>query len=547
MEPAGIEAFLRQTEETELLRFSTAGSVDDGKSTLIGRLLVDAKGVYEDQLAAARRAAAARPASGMDLALITDGLRAEREQGITIDVAYRYFATPRRKFIIADTPGHEQYTRNMATGASTVNLAVILTDARKGVLPQTRRHAFIAALLGIPHLVLAVNKMDLVEYSQAVFEEIRSEFTQFAAQLQVSDVEFIPISAWLGDNVVEKSGRMPWYEGPPLLRHLETVHIASDRNLTELRFPVQYVVRAEPDFRGYAGQVASGMVRPGDAVMALPSGAVSRVKAIVTRDGDLSMAFPPMAVTLQLEDAIDLGRGDMLVDPQHAPRASRRVDARVVWMSAQPLALGRGYLVKHTTQTVPARVETVRYRIDTDTLEKMPSAELRINEIGAVVLEASRPLFFDPYRRNHATGSFILIDPASNETVAAGMITGRPASGAAEGSGRVTAEERERRLGHRALAVWLAGDAEAASRLEAELFRRGCMVCVVERAEASTVRALLAAGLIAICAGTELSEAERESWERELGAERFVYLGTADAEAARREFRSILTRKGETG
>ena len=533
--PLDIEVFLKQNEEKELLRFSTAGSVDDGKSTLIGRLLVDSKGAYEDQIASARKAAASRPESGLDFALLTDGLRAEREQGITIDVAYRYFSTPRRKFIIADTPGHEQYTRNMATGASTVNLAIVLVDARKGVLPQTRRHAFIASLLGIPHMVVAVNKMDLVEYSEAVFEQIRADFTEFAAQLQVSDLQFIPISAWLGDNVVEKSAAMPWFEGPCLLHHLETVHIASDRNLTEMRFPVQYVIRPSGDFRGYAGQVVSGIVRKGDPVMALPSGAVSRVRSIVTRDGELEMAFTPMAISLCLEDEIDISRGDMLVHPQHSPHLARRIDARMVWMSPRPLSLSRPYLVKHTTQQVPARVSAVRYRIDIGTFEKVPCSELALNEIGAVMLETSRPLFFDPYRRNHATGSFILVDPVSNETVAAGMITGREprrSAGLLEGiefeTSRITAADRERRAGHRAATVWLAGNREAAYLLEAELFRRGCLVHVLAEEGHREVftdlaRILIAAGLITIFAGPVMDDAECACLGERLGAARFLY------------------------
>ncbi len=554
-----IDRFLRQSEETELLRFSTAGSVDDGKSTLIGRLLVDSKGAYEDQIAAVRKAVAGRPESGMDFALLTDGLRAEREQGITIDVAYRYFSTPRRKFIIADTPGHEQYTRNMATGASTVNLAVILVDARKGLLPQTRRHAFIASLLGIPHMVVAVNKMDLVGYSETVFEKIRADFTQFAAHLQVSDLQFIPISAWLGDNVVEKSTNMAWFEGPCLLHFLETVHIASDRNLTEMRFPVQYVIRPNLDFRGFAGQVASGVVKKGDAVMALPSGAVSRVRSIVTREGELAMAFPPMSVTLCLEDEIDVSRGDMLVHPQHAPHVSRQIDARLVWMSAEPLSLSRGYLVKHTTRQTPARINAIRYRIDTESLQKMPAAELRMNEIGAVILETSHPLFFDPYRRNHATGSFILIDPVSSETVAAGMITGRLVRRPGEllkepvcRGGPITAEDRERRAGHRAVTVWLAGGKEAAFLLESELFHRGCQVHVLaeERGRqvlAELARILNAAGLITICSGPALDTATQQLLCDHLGEPRFLYMDAAALGDSLEEIVKAAYRKLEKG
>jgi sulfate adenylyltransferase large subunit len=399
-------------------------------------------------------------------------------------VAYRYFSTPRRKFIIADTPGHEQYTRNMATGASNANLAIILIDARKGVVAQTRRHSFIASLLGIPHMVIAVNKMDLVDYSEAVFEQIRTDFSEFAAQLQINDLQFIPISALEGDNVVEKSARMSWFVGPSLLRHLETVHIASDRNLKEMRFPVQYVIRPDLDFRGYAGQVASGIIRKGDPVVVLPSGATSRVKSIVTREGELSMAFAPLSVTICLEDEIDVSRGDILVHPQHRPHMSHELDARVVWMSDRPLDMSREYLAKHTTQQVRARVSAIRYRININTLEKEAVQELHPNEIGAMLIETHRPLFFDAYRRNRLTGSFILIDPISNETVAAGMITGREPretepkalfDGLHYEGRRVSQAEREARSGHRAVTVWLAGNDEAAYSLEADLFRRGCL------------------------------------------------------------------------
>jgi bifunctional enzyme CysN/CysC len=420
-----IEEFVKESAERDLLHFSTAGSVDDGKSTLIGRLLYDSNGVYEDQLAAVHHANVNRSSNAFDLALLTDGLRAEREQGITIDVAYRYFSTPKRKFIVADTPGHEQYTRNMATGASTANLAIILVDARKGVLPQSRRHAFIASMLGIQHLVVAVNKMDLVGYSEEVFNRICAEFTDFASRLQVPDLHFIPISALRGDCVVEKGKRMPWFDGSSLLHYLENVHIASDRNMTEFRFPVQYVNRPDLDFRGYAGQIASGIVKPGDPVMALPSGRTSRVRSIVTYDGELAHAFPPMSVTLCLDDELDISRGDMLVPPAHLPRVTGRIDARLVWMDEQQMKTGREYLLKHTTQTVPARIRAVRYRFNINTLEKEPASFLGLNDIGAVVIETQKPIFCDPYRRNRATGSFVLIDPMSNGTIAAGMITGR--------------------------------------------------------------------------------------------------------------------------
>jgi sulfate adenylyltransferase large subunit len=489
--PGTPDAGVRGSEEMDLLRFSTAGSVDDGKSTLIGRLVYDSKGAYEDQIASIQKASVNHSAGAFDLALLTDGLRAEREQGITIDVAYRYFSTPRRKFIIADTPGHEQYTRNMATGASTANLAVILVDARKGVLTQSRRHAFIATMLGIQHLVVAVNKMDLVGYSEQVFEEIRREFSDYASRLQAPDLHFIPISALKGDNVVEKSRKMPWFDGASLLHYLENVHIASDRNLTEFRFPVQYVTRPDQNFRGYLGQVASGVIEPGDPVMVLPSGRTSRVRSIVTWDGELPRAFPPMSVALTLEDEVDVSRGDMLVRPSHPPHIMRRVDARVVWMNDAELEIGRKYLLRHTTRTVSAAVVAVRYRVNINTLDKEPANRLGLNDMGAVVIETQKPLFADPYRRNKATGSFILIDPISNATVAAGMITGRepvmgsPAPESTAGSrGRVSRAEQESRAGHRAVTVWLETTAETAFELERLLFDAGRRVHALAAGEA---------------------------------------------------------------
>ena len=486
------------TGSEELLRLSTAGSVDDGKSTLIGRLLYDSKGIYEDQLASISKAGANGSAGAHpDLALVTDGLRAEREQGITIDVAYRYFSTPQRKFIIADTPGHEQYTRNMATGASTAHLAIILIDARNGVLPQSRRHAYIANLLGIPRLVVAVNKMDLVDFSRDTFRAIHAEFSAFAAQLGVRELEFIPMSALLGDNVVERSRNMPWYEGPSLLEYLETVPAAADRNLADMRFPVQYVLRPNLDFRGYAGQVASGYVRRGDRVMVLPSGRVSRVKSIVTYDGELAEAFPPMSVTVCLEDEIDISRGDMLAPPDDLPFVDRHLEAAVVWMNTRALELKKPYLLKHTTQQVRAVVTAIRHRVNVNTLEREPAGELRLNEIGAVAVETFRPLYFDAYARNRATGGFILIDPITNETVAAGMISGRAEQ--AGGGHRVTAEERAARVGHRGAAVWFTGGEEEAYVLERKLFDAGCLVNVVTGEEEARVSA--AAGLVSICVG----------------------------------------------
>ncbi len=517
-----------EVQGKDLLRFSTAGSVDDGKSTLIGRLLYDSNGAYEDQIASIRNAAVNHSDAAFDLALLTDGLRAEREQGITIDVAYRYFSTPRRKFIIADTPGHEQYTRNMATGASTANVAIILVDARKGVLTQTRRHAFIAALLGIQHLVVAVNKMDLVGYSEEVFEGIRRDFIDYAARLQAPDLHFIPISALSGDNVVEKGTHMPWFDGSSLLHYLETVHIASDRNLTEFRFPVQYVVRPDQDSRGYLGQVASGVIEPGDPVMALPSGRTSRVRAITSWDGELKHAFSPMSVGLTLENEIDISRGDMLVRPSHPPHITRRIDARLVWMNEAALEIGRKYLLKHTTRTVTATVRAVRYRVNINTLEKEPATWLGLNDLGAVVIESQKPLFCDAYRRNRVTGSFILIDPLHNGTVAAGMITGRePGLGDAPAiaqntgtaaSGCVTRLEQESRAGHRAATVWLETPAEVAFELERILFDAGCRVHAITAGEAGfhlpeMARALNDAGVIALVCGAgepELRERTRE-------------------------------------
>jgi len=411
----------------ELLRLATAGSVDDGKSTLIGRLLFDSKAIFEDQLASVERASAQRGHDYTNLALLTDGLRAEREQGITIDVAYRYFATPRRKFIIADTPGHVQYTRNMVTGASTADLAVVLVDARKGVLEQSRRHAFLATLLRIPHLVVAVNKMDLVDWDEARFRTIVADFSEFATLLDVADTTFIPLSALLGDNVVDRSARMPWYTGPPLLEHLETVHIAEDRNLVDLRFPVQYVIRpisdAHHDYRGYAGQVAGGVLKAGDDVVVLPSGQRSRVAAIDTYDGPVDEAFTGMSVTVRLADDMDVSRGDMICGPDNQPSTSQDVEALVCWMADRPLRQGGRYAVKHTTRWARAMVGDLRYRLDVNTLDHDEAAtELALNEIGQVRLRVTTPLMHDSYGRNRTTGCFILVDEATNATAGAGMI-----------------------------------------------------------------------------------------------------------------------------
>jgi bifunctional enzyme CysN/CysC len=411
----------------DLLRFSTAGSVDDGKSTLIGRLLYDSKGIFEDQLAAIERTSLRRGYSQVDLALLTDGLRAEREQGITIDVAYRYFATPKRKFIIADTPGHVQYTRNMVTGASTADLAIVLVDARKGVLEQSHRHAFIAALLGIPHLLVAVNKMDLVGYDEDVYERICAEFADWAAKLDVHDIQFIPISALHGDNVVQRSMAMPWYQGPSLLYYLEHVYIGSDVNLIDVRFPVQWIIRPQSDehhdFRGYAGQIASGVFRTGDEVVVLPSGRRSRVRSITTFDGELEQASPPLSVIMHLEDDIDVSRGDMICRPHNQPDVTSDFEAMVCWMTDAPLVPGGRYAIKHSTRTVKAVIEDLRYRMDVNTLHRDQAAsELGLNEIGRVRIRTSHPLLLDEYRLSRATGGFIVIDETTQDTVGAGMV-----------------------------------------------------------------------------------------------------------------------------
>jgi bifunctional enzyme CysN/CysC len=412
----------------DLLRFATAGSVDDGKSTLIGRLLYDSKTLFTDQLAAVERVSRERGNDFTDLALLTDGLRAEREQGITIDVAYRFFATPRRRFIIADAPGHIQYTRNMVTAASTADVAVLLLDARKGITEQSRRHAFLSTLLGVPHLVLCVNKMDLVDWSEDAFEAIREEFIEFASRLRVHDLTFIPVSALHGDNVVTKSKRMEWYDGLPLLRHLERLYVASDRNLVDVRFPVQYVIRPQShtviDYRGYAGTVASGVLKPGDPVLVLPSGLETMIASIETADGPVDEAFPPMSVTVTLADHLDIGRGDMLCRPHNVPTIAQELDAQVCWMDeSAPMTNGARYGIKHTTRWAKALVREIGYRIDVNTLHRQEGVEaLAQNEIGRVRLRVTQPLFVDPYSDNRQTGSFILVDERSNKTVAAGVI-----------------------------------------------------------------------------------------------------------------------------
>ncbi|MBU3838803.1 MAG: sulfate adenylyltransferase subunit CysN [Candidatus Phocaeicola faecigallinarum] len=428
-----IEEFLKKDEQKDLLRFLTAGSVDDGKSTLIGRLLFDSKKLYEDQLDALERDSKRVGNAGehIDYALLLDGLKAEREQGITIDVAYRYFSTNNRKFIIADTPGHEQYTRNMITGGSTANLAIILVDARTGVITQTKRHSYLVSLLGIKHVVLAVNKMDLVDFSKEVFDKIVNDYKSFVEPLNIPDIQCIPLSALEGDNVVEKSDRTPWYEGTSLLEYLETVHIGNDHNLKDFRYPVQYVLRPNLDFRGFCGKVSSGVIRKGDEVMALPSGKKSHVKSIVTYEGEIDYAFPPMSVTITLEDEIDVSRGEMLVHPDNVPMVGRNFEAMLVWMDEEKMDMEKSFFLKHTTNTSRTRIDSIEYKVDINTMEHLSvengrlakeDIPMQLNQIAKVVLTSSKELFFDSYSDNKATGAFILIDPITNNTSAVGMI-----------------------------------------------------------------------------------------------------------------------------
>ena len=510
-----LEPSLDQSREMELLRFTTAGSVDDGKSTLIGRLLHDSKAVYEDLMASVKKSRINRSTGPIDFSLLTDGLRAEREQGITIDVAYRYFSTLRRKFIIADTPGHEQYTRNMATGASTADLAVILVDATKGILSQTRRHSFIASLLGIRNVVAAVNKMDLVDYSEEVFLKVERDFLELAGQLGIANTQCVPISALEGDNVVDRSERTLWYRGPSLLEHLETVPLTTGETLEGLRFPLQMVIRPDANFRGFAGRIASGVLRPGDEVLALPSGQTTRVHSIVSYDGDLPEAFAPMSATVRLDDEIDLSRGDMLVSPENGPRVSRRFRAMVVWLHAVPLEVGRTYLVKHTARLTKIRALEIRHRVNVNTLERESAGSLNMNDIASVEFEAHVSLFVDPYASNRTTGSFILIDALSNATVGAGMIQEdiadrherkalQPTS-VENAQDRVSAEERGQRHGHYAATFLLENQPALAWRVERALFEQRFLVLHLD--EASThlileaIRTTQSLGAIAIYSG----------------------------------------------
>ena len=508
---ADIDAYLARHEQKELLRLLTCGSVDDGKSTLIGRLLHDSRMIYEDQLAELSRDSVKSGTAGaeVDLALLVDGLQAEREQGITIDVAYRYFSTAERKFIIADTPGHEQYTRNMATGASTSDLAIILIDARHGVQTQTRRHSVIASLLGIRHIIVAVNKMDLVGYDEQVFDRIKADYLDFAARLDRADPRFIPISALKGDNVVKRGAALGWYEGPPLMAILDSIEIAADRNLADLRLPVQYVNRPNPDFRGYCGALAGGVVRPGDRITALPSGRRSTVKSIVTSDGELAEAHAPMSVTLTLQDEIDISRGDMLAPSANLPETADRFRANIVWMSEQPLVAGKPYDIKLASRMASGTVAEISHRIDVNSLAEQPAAELRLNEIGHCEVALNAPVSFDPYKKCKGTGSFIIIDRLSNVTVGAGMITG------SAGDARrrpVTPEERRARYGQQGFTAWLAGDNSlaVARELERRLFDMGHLCHVLDQTQTgldleAAARLFSQAGLI--CLGSIGQEA----------------------------------------
>lgn len=488
--PENIHAYLKQHQEKELCRFVTVGSVDDGKSTLIGRLLHDTHGIYEDQLDAVKKATK-QEGGEIDFSLFTDGLKAEREQGITIDVAYRYFSTENRKFIIADTPGHVQYTRNMATGASTANVAMILIDARLGVLQQSRRHAYIASLLGIPHLCVCVNKMDLADYSQEVFDKIQAEFAEFCSQLRFNEVKFIPISAMFGDNVVHDSDKTPWYEGGTILQYLEQVPVHAGINMDDFRYPVQYVLRPNLDYRGFSATIASGVVKKGDTLMSLPSRKKSQVIAIDTMDGEMESARAPMAVTIRFADEIDTSRGDMLVHEGNEPLELDRFVAKVVWMSEEPLDRGRSYMIKHTTQLVRADVEAVEFIVDLESLEETPANRIELNDIGQVVISAHKTLFVDPYHENSATGAFILIDPISNNTVAAGMVQGPVLSGKKDlndvqlPTSKVTAEQRQAVFGQSGATVLVtglpaSGKSEIAFELEKQLLDLKKIAVVVD-------------------------------------------------------------------
>ncbi len=576
-----ILAYLEQHEHKELLRFITCGSVDDGKSTLIGRLLFDSKMLYEDQLAQLESESIVHGTTGgkFDPALVTDGLKAEREQGITIDVAYRYFSTAKRKFIIADTPGHEQYTRNMATGASTADLAIILIDARHGVLTQTRRHSFIVSLLGIRHVVVTVNKMDLVNFSQSTFDKICNDYRDFSSRLDLPDLHFIPISALNGDNVVDPSPSMPWYRGNTLMNFLESVYIGSDRNLEDFRLPIQYVNRPNLDYRGFCGTISSGIIRKGDEIMVLPSRQRSRVKRIVTMDGDLDEGFASQSVTLLLDSEIDCSRGDMIVRPGNVPKVANQFDATIVWMATEPLTPGKTYLFKQTTQTSQGQIDSLRYRVDVNTLHRSPAPDLQLNEIGRCTITLNQPIYFDAYRRNRSTGAFIIIDRISNITVGAGMITDRDAArdpklasweisdtesaGSDSQVANVGGAERQARFGQTPVTVLFtgltgSGKTTVAHAVERSLFDAGRAVAVIDgesvrkgmnndlgysiedrsenlRRSAYLAKLINDAGLICLAAYVAPSQSVRDRVADVIGRDRFIVVHCKASDTVCRE------------
>ena len=589
-----IRAYLERHQEKDLLRFLTCGNVDDGKSTLIGRLLHDSKLIYEDQLAAIKSDSKKFNTTGgdeVDLALLVDGLQAEREQGITIDVAYRYFSTEKRKFIIADTPGHEQYTRNMATGASTADLAIILVDARHGVQTQTRRHSFIVSLLGIKHVVVAINKMDLVGWSAETFEKIKADYLAFAKKLEIRHIAFIPLSALKGDNVVHPSASMPWYLGPTLMAHLETVPVASDRNLSDFRFPVQFVNRRSVDFRGYAGTIASGVVKKGDELTVLPSRKTNKVKSIVTYDGELPEAFAGQAVTLTFEKEVDISRGDLLAHPSNLPHVDERFEAMLVWMSEEPMVLGKSYFIKHASKLANGFVSDIRCRVNVNTLDKEHANRIQLNEIAHVVVDLSQPIAFDAYRRNRQTGAFVVVDRVSNNTVGAGMILEREAAKGDAGvlgvmaealleygrrhAGQVTPEERAKRLGQKPATLLLtgfvgAGKSTLAYALERKLADLGRAAHVIDgqsarlgaaedvdfspdssealKRAAGVARIANDAGLITLAAFVARRVEDRAMMREIVGRDRFLEIHlAAPLEACRKRDRSGLYPQADAG
>ncbi|MEA3446334.1 MAG: sulfate adenylyltransferase subunit CysN [Bacteroidota bacterium] len=586
-----IQAYLNQDEKKDLLRLLTAGSVDDGKSTLIGRLLFDSKKLYDDQLVALERDSKRVGHAGeeIDYALLLDGLKAEREQGITIDVAYRYFSTNKRKFIIADTPGHEQYTRNMVTGGSTANLAIILVDAKNGVITQTKRHTFLISLLGIKHIILAVNKMDLVDYSQKRFDEIVSEYKDFITRLDIPDIHFMPLSALKGDNVVDISDKMPWFHGKSLLGLLETIHVSSDRNFVDLRYPVQYVLKPDNNFRGFSTTVASGIIKKGEDVMVLPSRKISKVKSIITYDGEIEKAFPPQSVTVALEDEIDISRGDMLVHPNNMPRIERHFEAMLVWMDENTMDPKMQFIIKHTTNTTKGRIDNIRYKIDVNTLHKSKIEAFELNEIGRVVFTTNRPLFFDPYTKNRSTGAFVLINPITNNTCAVGMIIDRMASKDLpsritvkdikkidKGQSLVSISERNKRYNQKGSTIWITGlhgcgKNQLAFTLERKIFDMGAVAVLLDgtsvrsglsreldfspadRAEhlrrvAHVCRLLNDQGIIAICSFISPSEDIRRQVAEIVGEDRFnlVYMN-ADIDYCMSHVKDELYKMAEEG